>query len=86
MLGLQWADVDLDRKELLIRAENAKGEESRRLPISTRLATVLELAKTNPAGKEYKPEREMLGHASIETADRYLNAGRNGASRLDETS
>jgi integrase len=131
LLGLQWADVNLDRKELLVRAENAKDDEARRLPISTRLAAVLEMARTDPAGQSYPLAayvfgdcgqriqgikkawttarnsaglpglhfhdlrheagsrlleagwplhhvREMLGHASIETTDRYLNAGRMG--------
>jgi integrase len=131
LLGLQWADVNLERKELLIRAENAKDDESRRLPISTRLAAVLEMARTDPAGHTYLADafvfgqlgrrvrsvkkawatactiasltdlhfhdlrheagsrmieagwplhhvREMLGHASIQTTDRYLNAGRMG--------
>jgi integrase len=131
LLGLQWADVNLARKELVIRAENAKDDEARMLPISTRLAGVLEMARTDPAGQKYPPDayvfgqlgarvlsikkawasackaakltdlhfhdlrheagsrllvagwplhhvREMLGHASIETTDRYLNAGRMG--------
>jgi integrase len=46
LLGWQWADVDLDRREVRVRGENTKDEETRRLPISTRLAAVLEMAQT----------------------------------------
>jgi integrase len=33
LLGWQWADVDLDRREVRVRGENTKDEETRRLPI-----------------------------------------------------
>jgi integrase len=32
-LALQWRDVDLDRRDLRIRGENTKDEETRLLPI-----------------------------------------------------
>jgi integrase len=47
--------------ELTIRAENAKDGETRVLPISARLAAVLKMAKTDPAGKEYKPADYVFG-------------------------
>jgi integrase len=50
LLALQWRDVNLSRRELFIRAEEAgarKTGEGRRLPISARLAGVLEMAKTS---------------------------------------
>ena len=50
LLSLQWGDVNLERGELTIRAENAKDGDSRVLPISARLAAVLKMAKTDPAG------------------------------------
>jgi integrase len=46
LLSLTWADVNLSRKELTVRAENAKTRTARTIPISTRLAGVLEMAKT----------------------------------------
>jgi integrase len=49
LLGWQWADVDLDRREVRVRGENTKHGETRRLPISTRLAAVLEMAQTEEA-------------------------------------
>ena len=45
LLTLQWQDVNLDRKELRIRAENTKADEDRTLPISGRLASVLEMVE-----------------------------------------
>jgi integrase len=61
LLGLQRADVNLERKELLICAENAKDDESRRLAISTRLAAVVEMARTDPAGQTYPPDAYVFG-------------------------
>lgn len=46
LLSLTWADVDLTRKELTVRAEKAKTNTTRILPISTRLAGILEMART----------------------------------------
>jgi integrase len=49
LLALQWRDVNLPRRELLIRAEEEgarKTGEGRRLPMSTRLAAVVEMART----------------------------------------
>lgn len=63
LLKLQWKDVDLKRRELTIRAENAKDAETRVLPISTRLLAVLEMARTDPAGQEHTPEAYVLGDA-----------------------
>lgn len=61
LLGLQWADVDLKRLELLIRAENAKDADVRTVPISTRLAAVLDMANTDPAGRGYPPTAYVFG-------------------------
>jgi integrase len=47
--ALQWRDVDLSKRELFVRAEEAGARKTgvgRRLPISTRLAAVLDMAKT----------------------------------------
>ena len=61
LLGLQWADVDVKRREIKIRGENAKDAETRLLPISGRLAGVLEMAKVDPAGNEYPPDAYVFG-------------------------
>ena len=49
------------RRQLRIRAEHAKDRETRVLPISSRLAGVLEMAKLDPAGKEYTPDAYVFG-------------------------
>jgi integrase len=61
LLGLQWADVNLERQELLIRAENAKDGEIRVVPITKRLQAVLEMAQTDPAGRTYPPTAFVFG-------------------------
>jgi integrase len=61
LLGWQWADVDLDGREVRVRGENTKDEETRFLPISTRLAPVLEMAKADPAGREYPSIAYVFG-------------------------
>lgn len=61
LLGLQWADVNLQRCELLIRAENAKDGDVRTVPISSRLAAVLGMANTDPAGRKYPSASYVFG-------------------------
>ena len=63
LLQLLWRDVDLTRQELRVRAEHAKDAEERVLPISTRLKAVLEMARTDPAGKELPAEAHVFGDA-----------------------
>ena len=63
LLALIWADVDINRRELTIRAENAKDGDVRPVPISTRLAAVLEMAGTDPAGRPYSPTAFVFGVA-----------------------
>ena len=47
LLGLQWRDVNLERKEISVRAETTKTRTGRILPVSSRLAAVLEMARTS---------------------------------------
>jgi integrase len=61
LLALTWRDVNLDRRELTVRPENSKTRTGRVLPISTRLAGILELAKTDPAGQTFGPEKFVFG-------------------------
>ena len=53
LLSLLWADVSLNRGWVRIRAETAKGDKYREIPISTRLKGVLEMARHDPAGREF---------------------------------
>lgn len=69
LLSLQWGDVSLARRELLIRAEHAKDDEDRVLPVSARLAAVLEMGRTDPAGEDFKPEKFVFGDALGEKYD-----------------
>jgi integrase len=64
LLKLQWKDVNLDRREIVIRAENAKDNETRHLPISSRLHAVLEMGKTDPMGKDFEPDAYVFGEAT----------------------
>ena len=45
LLSLQWRDVDLQKKWVTLRAETTKTDRTRHLPISSRLAGVLEMAR-----------------------------------------
>jgi integrase len=61
LLNVRWADVNLDGRELTIRGETAKDRDVRVVPISARLAAVLEMAKTDPAGREYAQTAYVFG-------------------------
>jgi len=61
LLKLQWQDVNLERRELVVRAKNAKNAKRRTLPISGRLAAVLEMGQTDPAGQQFGPEAYVFG-------------------------
>ena len=58
---MQWGDVSLTRREITIRAEKAKTRTTRVIPISARLAAVLEMGKTDPAGREFGAEAYVFG-------------------------
>jgi integrase len=53
--------VNLDRRELTIRAENAKTRTARVLPLSARLAGVLKMARTDPTGKDFTADKHVFG-------------------------
>jgi integrase len=61
LLSLTWRDVNLARREMTIRAERTKTGVGRVLPISARLAGILELAKTDPTGQDFGPEKFVFG-------------------------
>ena len=63
LLGLQWRDVDLERGEITIRAENAKDGENRHVPVSARLRSVLEMVpRHDPAGDPFGPRHHVFGN------------------------
>ena len=62
VLSLQWKDVNLERKEILVEAIKAKTRTARIVPISTRLKASLEMRRLDPAGKEFGPEGYVFGN------------------------
>lgn len=63
LLSLTWRNVNLERREMTILAEKTKTETGRVIPISARLAGILELAKTDPTGKAFEPDDFVFGDA-----------------------
>ena len=61
ILSLQRRDVDLDRRELLIRAPKAKTRTTRLIPLSKRLLAVLEMRCHDPAGRPLPPDGYVFG-------------------------
>jgi integrase len=64
LLALRWSDVDLAKRTLLVRAIEVgakKTGKARLLPMSTRLAAVLEMAKIDPAGREFPTSAYVFG-------------------------
>lgn len=57
-----WADVSLERRELTLRAENTKTRQARVLPISDRLVAVLEMCRTDPAGRPHPLAAFVFGN------------------------
>ena len=69
LLALTFADVNLPGRALRIRAETAKDGETRVLPMSERLAAVLEMAKIDPAGHEYEAGDFVFGERGLQVKD-----------------
>jgi len=66
LLSLIWQDVDVDNRVLTVRGENAKDSDVRLIPISSRLAGYLKMAKTDPEGRNYKPEAFVFGELGFQ--------------------
>jgi integrase len=64
ILSLQWGDVDMSSRELVVRAEKAKTRRARRLPMSTRLHAVLQMRRTGADGVDFGPEAYVFGDAT----------------------
>lgn len=75
LLSLQWSQVGVD---LFLPAGKTKARRARRVPISSRLRTVLEARKNDPAGEPLPPGGHVFGdemgrpHGAIKTAWRLL--------------
>lgn len=63
ILSLQWRDVNLERRELTVQAVKSKTRIARMIPISSRLAAVLEMRRVGPVGKPFPPEAYPFGTA-----------------------
>jgi len=61
LLTLQWREVDLFRRRLRLLARKTKDGEERVIPVSTRLAGILEIAKVGPDGADRNPEEFVFG-------------------------
>ena len=69
--------MNLERKELTIQAAKSKTRTARMIPISSRLAAVLEMRRLNPAGKPFPPEAYPFGNAVCERATSVRTAWEN---------
>ncbi|CAN5706081.1 hypothetical protein BH24ACI5_BH24ACI5_25960 [soil metagenome] len=68
ILSLQWKDVDLKKRELVVRAEKSK----------TRTARIVPLSRFEEAGISVVFVSKILGHTNLSTTSRYLNIHRRG--------
>ena len=62
ILSLQWKDVNLAKREMTIRAEKAKTRTGRLIPISTRLASILEMRRSDPTGGDFPADAYVFGN------------------------
>lgn len=62
ILSLQWREVHLDRRELVILAWKEKTRTGRIIPISNRLTAVLEMRRLDPAGHPFGPDAYVFGN------------------------
>ena len=60
---MQWREVDLERRRLRLLARKTKDGEERVIPVSARLAAVLEDAKVGPEGTERLLDDFVFGNA-----------------------
>ena len=61
ILSLQWREVSLARREIVLSAEKTKTKTDRIIPISARLRAVLEIIRNDPAGKPFGPSAYVFG-------------------------
>lgn len=61
ILSLQWMDVNMLQREIIIHAEKAKTRRNRLVPISPRLYSVLEMRRLDPSGQELPATAYVFG-------------------------
>ena len=55
--------MNLEHRELTVRARKSKTRTSRVIPLSSRLLSVLEMHRFDPVGREFGPESYVFGDA-----------------------
>lgn len=74
ILGLRWADVQLDANEIRLAPASTKTRTGRTVPISARLRAILDMRGADPAGEPHPPSARVFGNeigqrvGSIKTA------------------
>ena len=81
ILSLQWQDVNLDKREITIRAEKSKTRTSRLVPISTRLGSILEMRRLDPDGRQWGPSASVFGDATGQRVKSIRTAWENAVER-----
>jgi integrase len=61
ILSLQWMDVNLLQRDIIIRAEKAKTRHDRLVPVSQRLHAILDMRRLDPSGQERPPTAYVFG-------------------------
>jgi integrase len=66
LLSLQWwqvKDLDGSRPYLYLPASKTKTKRDRVVPVSSRLKSILEMRRKDPAGEDHKPKAYVFGNA-----------------------
>jgi integrase len=63
LLSLQWREVRWEESCLVLQAAKTKTNESRAVPMTSRLRAVLEMRKHDPRGQEFGAECYVFGNA-----------------------
>jgi integrase len=61
LLSLQWSQVRFDLDEIHLPAGKTKARKPRELPMSQTLRSLLEMRRTDPTGRDCKPEHYVFG-------------------------
>jgi len=63
LLNMQWSQVSFERNVVNIPASKAKSKRSRNIPMTSKLRAILEMRRTDPAGREFGPNAYVFGNA-----------------------
>jgi integrase len=61
VLSLQWRNVNIETREIVIEAVKSKTRTARIVPISSRLKAVLEMRRHDPSGQPHRPDAYVFG-------------------------